>query len=131
MTETVDLCERAADALRAGGVDATTKRIDRLSGKDGTVVRMMPPRTRATYFDGSRRIDYTLQVISKSLDPMEAMATCERATEVLRAADLASANGSYEALAQAEPDGDVEEVAVGADMRHVWCARLTVQTIRQ
>ena len=72
MTETMDLCDRAVAALRAAGTEVLGQRIDRLSGKDGTVVRMMPPRTRATYFDGSRRIDCTLQVISKRLDPVEA-----------------------------------------------------------
>lgn len=130
MTETIDICERAVEALRAAGVEVTGQRLDRITGKDGTVVRMMPPRTVATYFDGSRRIDCTLQVISKSLDPVEAMAECERASDALRAADLSSANGSYEVAAPAEPDGDIEELAVGTDRRHVWAVRLIVQIIR-
>lgn len=133
MTETIDICERAVDALKKAGIDALGQRIDRITGKDGVVVRMMPPRTVATYFDGTRRIDCTLQVIAKSLDPIEAMAACERAVEALRAADLSSVNGSYE-LADpaypAEPDGDVEELAVGTDRRHAWAARLVVQIIR-
>ena len=130
MTETIDICERAVEALRAAGVEVTGQRLDRITGKDGTVVRMMPPRTVATYFDGSRRIDCTLQVISKSLDPVEAMAECERASAALRAADLSRANGSYEVAAPAEPDGDIEELAVGTDRRHVWAVRLIVQIIR-
>ena len=133
MTETIDICERAVDALKKAGIDALGQRIDRITGKDGVVVRMMPPRTVATYFDGTRRIDCTLQVIAKSLDTIEAMAACERAVEALRSADLSSANGSYE-LADpaypAEPDGDVEELAVGTDRRHAWAARLVVQIIR-
>ena len=133
MTETIDICERAVDALKKAGIDALGQRIDRITGKDGVVVRMMPPRTVATYFDGTRRIDCTLQVIAKSLDPIEAMAACECAVEALRSADLSSANGSYE-LADpaypAEPDGDVEELAVGTDRRHAWAARLVVQIIR-
>ena len=133
MTETIDICTRAVDALKAAGIDALGQRIDRITGKDGVVVRMMPPRTVATYFDGTRRIALTLQVIAKDLDPLKAMAECERAVEVLRTADLSSANGSYE-LADpaypAEPDGDIEELSVGTDRRHVWAARLVVQIIR-
>ena len=131
MTETIDICERAVEALKADGMDVLGQRIDRLNGKDGTVVRMMPPRTRATYFDGSRRVDCTLQVIAKRLEPLEAMAECERAVSALRAADLSSANGSYEIVAQAEPDGDIEEMTVGADRRHVWQARVVAQIIRR
>ncbi len=133
MNETIDICERAVDALRRAGIDALGQRLDRVTGKDGVVVRMMPPRTVASYFDGSRRIDCTLQVIAKSLDPVEAMAECERAADAIRAADLSSANGSYELADQAspaEPDGDIEELAVGTDRRHVWAARLVVQIIR-
>lgn len=135
MSETIDICERAAEALRASGMDCVhAQRLDRITGRDGVVVRMMPPRTVATYFDGTRRIDCTLQVIAKSLDPTEAMAECDRASEILRSADLSSANGSYE-LADpaypAEPDGDVEELAVGTDRRHVWAIRLVIQIIRQ
>lgn len=134
MTETMDLCDRAVAALREAGMEVLGQRIDRLSGKDGTVVRMMPPRTRATYFDGSRRVDCTLQVISKRLDPVEAADECDRAAGILCEADLSSANGSYalaDAAVPAERDGDVEEMTVGADRRHVWQARVTVQVIRQ
>lgn len=130
MTETIDICTRAVDALKAAGIAALGQRIDHITGKDGVVVRTMPPRTVATYFDGSRRIDMTLQVIAKSLDPVEAMAACERASDILRAADLSSANGSYELAAPAEPDGDMEEITVGTDRRHVWAVRLVAQIIR-
>lgn len=131
MAEGIDLCDRAVDALREAGMDVLGQRIDRITGKDGTVVRMMPPRTLAEYFDGSRRVNATLQVIAKRLDPVEAMAECERASEVLRGSDLDSANGSYEVAVPAEPDGDMEELAVGSDRRHVWAVRLAVQIIRR
>lgn len=131
MTESIDIVDRAMDALEAAGIEVLGQRIDRLSGKDGTVVRMMPPRTRATYFDGTRRIDCTLQVIAKRLDPIEAADACDRAASVLCAADLSSANGSYELVdAGAERDGDIEEMAVGTDRRQVWAVRVIVRIIR-
>ena len=134
MADAIDIVDRAVDALAAAGIEVLGKRIDRLAGKDGTVVRMMPPRTVATYFDGSRRIDCTLQVISKRLEgAAEAMSECDRAAEALCAADLSSANGSYELVDAAEPaerDGDVEELSVGTDRRHVWAARVLVRIIR-
>lgn len=135
MNEGIDLCERAADALRSAGINtAITQRIDRITGKDGVVVRMMPPVTVATYFDGTRRINCTIQVIAKSLDPTESISICDKACEVLRTADLSSKNGSYEPADSsypAEPDGDVEELAVGIDKRHVWAIRMSCQIIRQ
>ncbi len=135
MSEGIDICDRAAEALRAAGIDAVlTQRIDRITGKDGVLVRMMPPSTVATYFDGTRRINCTLQVIAKSLDPTEAIAICDKACDVLKTADLTSKNGSYELADPAypvEPDGDVEELAVGVDRRHVWAIRLVCQIIRQ
>nr|UWH96134.1 MAG: hypothetical protein [Bacteriophage sp.] len=73
MTETIDICARAVEELKSAGMDVLGQRIDRMTGKDGIVVRMMPPRTVATYFDGSRRVNCTLQVIAKNLDPIEAM----------------------------------------------------------
>lgn len=134
MADSIDIVDRAVDALAAAGIEALGQRIDRLTGKDGTVVRMMPPRIVATYFDGSRRIDCTLQVISKRLEgPAAAMEECDRAADALCAADLSSANGSYELADAAEPaerDGDVEELAVGTDSRHVWAARVLVRIIR-
>lgn len=133
MADAIDIVDRAVDALEAAGIEVLGQRIDRLTGKDGTVVRMMPPRTVATYFDGSRRIDCTLQVICKRLDPAEAMAECDRAAEALRAADLSSACGAYQLAdpgAPSERDGDVEELSVGADRRHVWASRVIVQIIR-
>lgn len=131
MSRTVDICKRALAALHAGGMPQLLgERIDRLTGKDGVVIRMLPPHTVATYFDGTRRMDYTLQVIAKSLDPLEAMSLCEQACEILRTADLSSANGTYELAASAEPVSDIEEITIGADRRHVFCVRLTAQIIR-
>lgn len=131
MTEAIDIVERAVDALGAAGIEVLGQRIDRLSGKDGTVVRMMPPRTRATYFDGTRRVDLTLQVVAKRLDPVEAADACDRAASALCSADLSSANGSYELVdAGAERDGDIEEMAMGADRRSVWSARVVVPVTR-
>lgn len=131
MTDTVDICERAVDALRAAGVvDARGTRIGALTGKDGIVVRLMPPTTLARYFDGSRRLQLTLQVISKRLDATEAMADCEHASGILMGADLASANGSYELATAPEVDGDIEQLALDADLRHVYAVRLACQAIR-
>lgn len=129
MTDAMDIAERALDALRAAGMRVEGTRLDRLTGKDGSVVRALPSRVLAAYFDGSRREECALQFVCKSLDPVEAMAECERASRVLRDADLESANGSYALVGRPEPDGDMEELAVDA-MRHVWAARLAVQIIR-
>lgn len=131
MSETVDLCERARDALLAAGMRGVhAERLDRVKGKDGVVVRPLPPAVRREYYDGTRLVDYRFQVVAKSLDAIEAMGLCDEALRALRSADLASGNGSYEAVGRPEPDGDVEELAVGEDGRHVWAARL-VQKIRR
>ncbi len=128
--EAIDIAERAADALRAAGIPVQGTRLDGLSGRDGCVVRMVAPHTAEHYYDGSRLVSCTLQFVSKHLDAIECMDECERAACALRAADLSSANGSYAMEGPVQADGEAEELAFGADMRHVWCARLTARIIR-
>lgn len=130
MTDGIDICERAAEALRAAGIEAQARPLARLDGKDGTVVRLMPSVTRRQYMDGRRLLDCYVQVVSKSLDEYGAMETCDEAARVLRSADLASANGSYELCGLAEQDGDVERLGVGTDRRFVWGVRLVAKIIR-
>ena len=131
MSEALDICEVAARALRGGGIDAKARPLSAIDKKDGTVVRLMPSVTRRTYMDGTRLLDCCLQVVSKALDEYEPMGTCERAARILEAADLSSGNGSYEIVGLAEQDGDIERVAIGADMRHVWAVRIVAKIIRQ
>ena len=132
MTDAVDICERACDALRdAGMADVRGTRMNALSGKDGLVVRQMPPVTLARYMDGTRRVELRVQVVSKRLDPVEAMSDCERAASALQDADLSSANGSFELVGAPEVDGDTEQLALDADLRHVFAVRLACQATRQ
>lgn len=132
MSGGIDVLDRAVAALRAAGVaEAQARPLSRLDGKDGVVVRMMPPITRRTYFDGSRMVDCPLQVIAKSLDELAAMETCEKAARILCSADLSSANGSYRSIDGAEPDGGAERLSVGSDGRFVWAARVVVKMIRE
>lgn len=130
--EGIDICEVAAGALRAAGMEGvTTQPLSRLDGKDGVVVRLMPSVTRRTYMDGRRQLDCYVQVIAKGLDEYGPMELCDEAARVLRSADLSSTNGSYEACGAAEQDGDVERLAIGTDRRHVWAVRLVTKIIRR
>lgn len=130
MSEALDICEVAARALRGGGIDAKARPLSAIDRKDGTVVRLMPSVTRRTYMDGTQLLDCRLQVVSKALDEYGPMGTCERAARILESADLSSANGSYEIVGLAEQDGDIERVAIGTDMRHVWAVRIVAKIIR-
>lgn len=131
MSRALDICEVAAKALRGGGIDAKARPLSAIDKKDGTVVRLMPSVTRRTYMDGTRLLDCHLQVVSKALDEYAPMDTCERAARILESADLESDNGSYEIVGLAEQDGDIERLAIGTDMRHVWAVRIVAKIIRQ
>lgn len=128
----IDICEVAAEALRAAGIDAQARPLSALDGKDGTVVRLMPSVTRRSYMDGTRLLDCYVQVASKGEpgDEYGPMDVCERAARVLESADLSSRNGSYEIAGLAEQDGDTERVTIGTDMRHVWAIRIVAKIIR-
>ena len=130
--EAIDICEVAADALAEAGIAAKARPLSAIDGKSGTVVRLMPSVARRTYMDGSRLLDCYVQVVSKGEpgDEFEPMDVCERAARVLESADLQSRNGSYEIAGLPEQDGDVERVAVGTDMRHVWAVRIVAKIIR-
>lgn len=133
MTEAIDICDVAAEALRDGGIDgAKALPLSRLDKKTGVVVRLMPLVTRRTYMDGSRQLDCYLQVVAKGDvgDEYGPMDTCERAARVLCAADLSSRNGSYVLCGDAEQDGDVERLGIGTDGRHVWASRVVAKIIR-
>ncbi len=130
MGEALDICEVAAKALRAGGIEAKARPLSAIDKRDGTVVRLMPSVTVRTYMDGTRLLDCYLQVVSKALDEYEPMDTCERAARILETSDLSSENGSYEIVGLAEQDGDIERVAIGTDMRHVWAVRIVAKIIR-
>lgn len=130
MGEALDICEVAAKALRAGGIEAKARALSAIDKRDGTVVRLMPSVTVRTYMDGTRLLDCYLQVVSKALDEYEPMDTCERAARILETSDLSSENGSYEIVGLAEQDGDIERVAIGTDMRHVWAVRIVAKIIR-
>ena len=120
----IDICERARDALAGAGMDPVlVRRLDALSGREGAVVRLMPSATVATYYDGTRDVLLSLQLVSVRRDPLEAMADCDLAMDVLPLADLGSANGSYELAGPVEADGQPEDAGVADNGMHVWTAR--------
>ena len=131
----IDIHERVRDALSAAGIrDVTAGRITAATAQDGVVVRLMPTVTTARYMDGSRRCDCYFQVIAKGRrsDGAEAPAdVCERAIGVLRDATLESANGSFSLVSRPEPDGDVEELAVGGDRTYVFAVKFVCKIIRK
>lgn len=122
----IDICERARDALAAAGMDDVhVRRLDALTGREGVVVRLMPSRTVRSYYDGTRDVACTFQALAKYRDALRAMNAVDEVAEVLRHADLSSANGSYSLAGQPEQQGYPEEVAVAEDGMHVWAARFS------
>lgn len=131
----IDIHERVRDALSAAGFkNVTAGRITAATAQDGVVVRLMPTVVTARYMDGSRRCDCYFQVIAKGKrsEGAEAPADlCERAIDVLRDAVLESANDSFTLVSRPEPDGDVEELAVGGDRTYVYAVRFACKIIRK
>lgn len=136
MSETIDICERAADALNGSGEFAQTVQTGLLTAltKSGCVVRLMPASNVKHYMDGSRREDCNFQFIAKGEpgdDEAVVAGLCEAALRALRWADLASANGSYTLVSRPEPVGDVDELAVGNDGRHVYAVAFKCVIVRK
>lgn len=131
--DAIDICEVAARALAEAGIPAKALPLTAIDKREGTVVRLMPSITRRTYMDGTRLLDCYVQVVAKGApgDEYGPMDTCERAARALESADLSSGNRSYEIVGLAEQDGDIERVAIGTDMRHVWAVRIVAKIIRQ
>lgn len=132
----MDICERAAEALNASGEFPTTVQTGLLTAltKAGCVVRLMPASNVKHYMDGSRREDCNFQFIAKGEpgdDEAVVAGLCETALHALRWADLASANGSYTLVSRPEPVGEVGELAIGNDGRHVYAVAFKCVIVRK
>lgn len=88
-----NLAEAAKAKLAASGIEASAKRLDAFTGKEGDVLRQLPTVTASTYYDGSRDVTALLQVVSRRRSQAEAMAACYDAMEALDGAWLPDLKG--------------------------------------
>lgn len=108
-----DICESARAVLAENGIEASLKRLDSFTGKEGTVIRAVPSATVDRYYDRSRTVAAIYQVACRSRSERTAKETAERAADALAWAEVPSLNGSYRFISQeiyTEPaEMDLEE----------------------
>ncbi len=73
--------ERLAEEGLGG---AYTKRLDALTGKEGTVVRLVSSMVVDSHYDLGTCLDVTYQVVCRRLSEAEAMADCTAAATALQ-----------------------------------------------
>ncbi len=95
MNQTFDLIDRARDYLRSHGIpDATAKRLDSFTGKEGTVVRLLSEKT-----------------------------VCRLAADVLDGAELPSDSGAYTFIDQ-EVASHANEIELDESLFYAWEVRI-------
>lgn len=95
-----DICESARAVLAANGIEASLKRLDSFTGREGTVIRSVPSATVDRYYDRSRVVAAIYQVACRSRSEKTAKETAERVADALAWAEVPSLNGSYRFIDQ-------------------------------
>lgn len=131
MRQAFDLMDRARDYLRAHGIgDASTKRLDSFTGKEGTVVRMLSEKREGFDYDGSEERSVLYQVVARRRSEKEAQEVCAAAAAVLDGAFIPSGNGSYVFDSQ-EVTSHANELELDEAMFYAWEVRVTAKIIIQ
>lgn len=108
-----DMCESARDYLAGHGIQASVKRLDSFTGKEGVCIRRVPSATVDRYYDGRRTIAAIYQVVVRSRSERTAMETADRIAELMDGAYIPSNGGKYQFINQevyTEPEElDTEE----------------------
>lgn len=91
----IDLVDNVAAFLKANGYDAHLGRLDGMAGKEGVLVRRLPSRTSADYYNGGEEVKCVYQVVSRRRSEHQALTEAAAMKDLLRNAEIPSENGSY------------------------------------
>lgn len=117
----VELAGRAVEAARSAGIaDASSKRLDAFTGREGVCIRPYSTRVVEEYMDGSATRAVTLQIVARRRSAMEAMGCCDAAVRAVAADGL---GGDDEPRVTAEP----YELKIDEEQYHAWAARVEIE----
>ena len=124
MNQTFDLIDRARDYLRSHGIpDATAKRLDSFTGKEGTVVRLLSEKTEFVDYAGEEERSVLYQVVVRQRSEAEAEDVCRLAADVLDGAELPSDSGAYTFIDQ-EVASHANEIELDESLFYAWEVRI-------
>lgn len=127
----IDLVDNVRNALVDLGYDATTRRFDGTTEREGVYVRRWPSTITRRYYSRSKCVSYVYQVIVRRLDERRAMAECEEIAELLEGLAVPSANGSYDFNGQ-QIYTLPQEMELDSASFHAWQALISADiTIRK
>lgn len=97
MNPSIDIVDVLAKRLRETAKERiSTKRLADIADEGGIVIRRQQPISKAKYFDGSRDLDYIIQVVVVAEAEDAAMDRCYELADSVPTLDLGSENGSYD-----------------------------------
>ncbi|MEG2369204.1 MAG: minor capsid protein [Raoultibacter sp.] len=126
----IDVVDVAALKLKEAGYETSVKRLDELDSREGVVLRRLPATVTARYADLGQSVAYVFQAIVKRRDEERAIDDCEKITNLLVHADLASRNGSY-VFTNAEVYTEPQELELNESGYFIWEARIRVNIYRK
>ena len=122
MNQTFDLIDRARDYLRSHGIpDATAKRLDSFTGKEGVVIRLLSEKTEFVDYAGEEERSVLYQVVVRRRS--EAEDVCRLAAEMLDGAELPSESGAYTFIDQ-EVASHANEIELDESLFYAWEVRI-------
>ncbi len=124
MNQSFDLIDRVRDYLRANGLpDASTKRLDSFTGKEGAVVRLLSEKTEFVDYAGEEERSVLYQVVVRRRSEADAEEGCRLAAQVLDGAEMPSGNGSY-AFDDQEVASHANEMELDESLFYAWEVRV-------
>lgn len=125
MTKSIDIVDVLAMRLRGiGKKKVSTRRLADVTEGGGIVIRRQQPIKKATYFDGSRDIDYIIQVVVVAEAEDVAIDECYDLAHVVPILDLESENGSY-TLTGVGVYSDPRELELTGSLNTAWEVRFS------
>ncbi len=125
MTKSIDIVDVLAMRLRGiGKKKVSTRRLADVTEGGGIVIRRQQPIKKATYFDGSRDIDYIIQVVVVAEAEDVAIDECYDLAHVVPTLDLESENGSY-TLTGVGVYSDPRELELTGSLNTAWEVRFS------
>lgn len=88
-----NLLETMTEALGREGIEASAKRLDAFTGKEGDVLRRLSTVIAAVYYDGSRDVTALVQAVCRRRSAADAMGACYDVSEALDGAWLPGLKG--------------------------------------
>lgn len=125
MTKSIDIVDVLAMRLRGiGKKKVSTRRLADVTEGGGIVIRRQQPIKKATYFGGSRDIDYIIQVVVVAEAEDVAIDECYDLAHVVPTLDLESENGSY-TLTGVGVYSDPRELELTGSLNTAWEVRFS------